>query len=109
MFNRIRRMTATCHSGHAAQASESAAVPLARRIRVDADLASCREPRNKASERAVLSLASGPKHNGAAFMAYRGSPQGSARGDLHALDCRDHHRMMIPTIKRMEVPPCRPL
>src|SRR6516165_4368962 len=26
------------------------------------------------------SLASGPKHNGAAFMAYRGSPQGSARG-----------------------------
>src|SRR5262245_12779284 len=55
MFNRIRRMTATCHSGHAAQASESAAVPLARRIRVDADLARCREPRNKASQRAVLS------------------------------------------------------
>src|SRR5215813_9279209 len=42
------------------------------------DLARCRESRNpRPSE---PSLASGPKHNGAAFMAYRGSPQGSARG-----------------------------
>src|SRR5262249_51639084 len=47
------------------------------------------------------SLASGPKHNGAPFMAYRGSPQGSARGDLHALDCRDHHRLRAHGWRRL--------
>ena len=70
-------MTATCHSGHAAPASERAARPAGAQIRVDA-IARCPETPQSEAFGAVLSER--PKHNGAAFMAYRGSQQGSVRG-----------------------------
>ena len=66
-------MTATCHSGHAAPASERAARPLARK-------SASRCPETPQSEAFGAVLSERPKHNGAAFMAYRGSQQGSVRG-----------------------------
>src|SRR6516162_4166003 len=54
MFNRIRRMPATYHSGHAAQASESAAVPLARRIRVDAIQRGAESPETQGPRRGAV-------------------------------------------------------
>src|SRR5262249_52613662 len=77
MFNRIRRMTATCHSGHAAQASESAAVPLARRIRVDRSGEVPRVPKPKTLG-AVLSKR--PETQWRRVHGLPGLPQGSARG-----------------------------
>src|SRR6516165_4683723 len=92
MFNRIRRMTATYHSGHAPQASESAAVPLARRIRVDAIQRGAESPETQGPRRgAVFS-----KEPETQWRRVHGLPGLAARvgkGDLHALDCRDHHRL----------------
>ena len=70
-------MTATCHSGHAAPASERAARPAGAQIRVDTI---ARGPEIPQSEAFGAVLRERPKHNGAAFMAYRGPQQGSVRG-----------------------------
>src|SRR5262245_64590832 len=70
-------MAATCHSGHAAPASEGAAVPLARK---SASTQSRDVPETPQSEAFGAVLSERPKHNGAAFMAYRGPQQGSVRG-----------------------------
>src|SRR5215475_13792766 len=77
IFNRIHRTAATCHSGHAAPASERAAVPP---VRKSASTRSHEVPRPPQSDAFGAFSGERPKHNGATFMAYRGSQQGLVRG-----------------------------
>ena len=91
-------MTATCHSGHAAPASERAARPAGAQIRVDA-IGRCPETPTIRGFRSRFERA--PETQ---WRRVHGLPGLAARigtGDLHALDRRDHHRLRAHGRRRL--------
>src|SRR5215831_21064727 len=98
MFNRIRRMTATCHSGHAAQTSESAAMPL---VRKSASTRSGEVPRVPKPKTLGAVLSKRPETQWRRVHGLPGLAARVGKGDLHALDCRDHHRLRAHGWRRL--------